>query len=130
MREKILISGSDVDTARKLFSLVRQSPRGFTPSGTFGEVSAFFMGFCGWDGPTSGFTSAFQAWVGRKRDGRSELAFFSHVIRELFPELPGNFPSELSPDQDAAAVDLLLSWLDEFFLELKGSLHKQVPNNE
>jgi hypothetical protein len=79
------------------------------------------MGFCGWEGPRSGLTGAFQAWVGRKRDGRSELAFYSHVIRELYPELPGNAPSELSPDQDAAAVDLLFSWIDECLLELKGS---------
>jgi hypothetical protein len=108
------VFASEVASARTLFSNLRKNPRGFTPAGSFGEVSAFFIGYCCKE-PELRRLARFQEWVGSKRDGRSELAFYSHVIRELYPELPGNLPSELSPMQHAGAIDLLISWIDEFF---------------
>jgi hypothetical protein len=59
----------------------------------------------------SGISGAFQDWVGRERDGRSELAFFSHVNRELFPDHPLPIEYELALGVTECCCDRLVVFL-------------------
>lgn len=81
-------------------------------SGTFAEACALIIGY---DIATGGWLlDGFQRWLGDRHDGRSELAFWIHVLRESFPDEPSLTAQELTGEQNQLAVDRLFADLDDF----------------
>lgn len=81
-------------------------------NGTFPEACALVIGYdCAMGGA---LLDEFQQWVGARHDGRSEVAFWIHVLNEAFPSKPAIRVSELTEEQNRTAIDKLFELLDEY----------------
>lgn len=88
----------------------------FTVSGTFSEACALIIGY---DCASGGWLlEGFQKWLGDRHDNRSELAFWVHVLREVFPDEIDLTAYELDEDQNRLAVDRLFADVDDFLAQV------------
>lgn len=103
---------ASVSDARQLFAAARRRILTLTVSGTFVEACALVIGYDCASGRW--LLDGFQQWLGDRHDGRSELAFWIHILREEFPDEPSLKAQELTLEQNQLAIDRLFSNLDDF----------------
>ena len=110
------MKSTSASDARQLFAAARRRIRTFTVSGTFAEACALVIGY---DRASGGWLlDGFQQWLGHRHQGRSELAFWIHVMHESFPDEPSLTTQELTAEQNHLAIDRLFADLDDFLGDL------------
>lgn len=82
----------------------------FTWRGTFPEACALLMGYDG--ASSSPILDGFQGWLGARHQGRSQLAFWYHVLDEAL--LGGADLTELTTDEDHRASEVLFLLLEAY----------------
>ncbi len=110
---KSTLDSDAVEALRDFVRSLASMPKGFTVSGSFGEVCSVVIGFDVGGGRR--FLDGFQHWLGQRR-GRPQLAFWHHVAQEVSGD--GSGVDALSDEESAAANQLLFRWLNDYLDEV------------
>jgi hypothetical protein len=99
---------------RVVFEGARRRIKAWTWYGTYPEACALVLGF--FEGRGDDLLPDFQVWLCGRYGGSENVAFWHHALR-LAIERADVHANQLSPEENARAVDklfeLLIEWLDE-----------------